>query len=131
MSRTAHSLLLGPAHHALWATGPDRLITGTLQPAGTATADGDGWILTSRWPFVTGDERAHWLLLCASVPCDEGSATDQLPHDAITGTLIAAPLLGCNAGIAAPGDRHRARPATPGQCDFPRGTVRALAMATG
>jgi two-component flavin-dependent monooxygenase len=67
---------------AIWGDGPDVAIAATLQPAGTATPQGDGWSLTGRWPFVSGAEHCRWALLSTTA---EGVPRFMLvPHDAWT-----------------------------------------------
>jgi indole-3-acetate monooxygenase len=47
-------------------SGPDAVIAGSAQPAGTAEAAAGGWRVNGRWPFASGCQHADWQELCAS-----------------------------------------------------------------
>jgi two-component flavin-dependent monooxygenase len=67
----------------LWATGPDTLIVGGLMPLGRIRRDGDAWLLSGAWPYVSLVDHSDWALVCA-VPTDERSGARLLaiPRDA-------------------------------------------------
>ncbi|MFG3106253.1 acyl-CoA dehydrogenase family protein [Streptomyces tendae] len=52
----------------IWGEGPDALVVGSLASFGKAEPTADGWLLTGRWPFISGVDHADWALLCAGLP---------------------------------------------------------------
>ena len=57
----------------VWEDGPDAVVCGTLQSAGTARRVPGGWVLSGSWPFVTGAHFADWALLTCLVPAADRS----------------------------------------------------------
>ena len=58
-------LLPRATYDQLYEHGPDVIIAGTSQPAGTAEADAGGWRVNGRWPFASGCQHADWMFgLC-------------------------------------------------------------------
>jgi alkylation response protein AidB-like acyl-CoA dehydrogenase len=54
----------------VWADGPDAAVVGSVVPFGEATAEGDGWRVSGRWPYMSGIEVADWVVVCAKVMVD-------------------------------------------------------------
>jgi alkylation response protein AidB-like acyl-CoA dehydrogenase len=58
-------LLPRETYEQVYRNGPDVIIVGSAQPAGTAEAVDGGWGVTGRWPFASGCQHADWMLgLC-------------------------------------------------------------------
>lgn len=57
---------------AVWESGPDSLVVGSLVPAGRAVRRGDGWRLSGSWPNVSSVEFSDWALLLALAETDHG-----------------------------------------------------------
>lgn len=58
-------LLPREIYDRLYETGPDTIVAGSSQPAGTAEKEGDQWCVTGRWPFASGCMHAAWIMaLC-------------------------------------------------------------------
>lgn len=55
------ALLPRQTYDQLYADGPDVMIAGVSQPAGTAEVTGDGWRVDGRWPFASGCLHADWM----------------------------------------------------------------------
>src|SRR5258708_3860338 len=55
-------LLPRETYDQVYQTGPDVIIAGSAQPAGTAEAAGGGWRVNGRWPFASGCQHADWIL---------------------------------------------------------------------
>jgi alkylation response protein AidB-like acyl-CoA dehydrogenase len=54
--------MLSPdAYEQIYQSGPDAMIAGSIQPAGTAAAAPGGWRVSGRWPFASGCQHADWL----------------------------------------------------------------------
>lgn len=70
----------------VWEDGPDAVVCGTLQPAGTARAATGGWVLSGSWPFVTGAHFADWAVLICPATAADGSQMRALlvPRSAFT-----------------------------------------------
>jgi alkylation response protein AidB-like acyl-CoA dehydrogenase/mannose-6-phosphate isomerase-like protein (cupin superfamily) len=73
------SLLPRETYEQVYQSGPDVIIAGSAQPAGTAEAAAGGWRVNGRWPFASGCQHADWLFgLCViieggkPVPDEEG-----------------------------------------------------------
>lgn len=45
----------------LYRDSPDVILSGSVQPLGTAAAAGDGWRVSGRWPFASGCQHADWI----------------------------------------------------------------------
>ncbi|WP_329337295.1 acyl-CoA dehydrogenase family protein [Streptomyces sp. NBC_00663] len=56
----------------VWAQGPDALVVGALVPGGAARMASGGWILSGRWPYVSGVHFSDFALLAAQVPLPSG-----------------------------------------------------------
>ena len=46
---------------AVFATGPDRIVAGAFNPAGSITPVADGYRVEGRWGFASGCEHADWI----------------------------------------------------------------------
>lgn len=46
----------------VFASGPIRAASIFAQPQGTATPEGDGWIVSGRWPFASNSAHSEWAL---------------------------------------------------------------------
>jgi 3-hydroxy-9,10-secoandrosta-1,3,5(10)-triene-9,17-dione monooxygenase len=78
----SHNWMLGywppEAQEDVWAREPDALIgSGLVMADGEATRETGGWRLSGRWPFSSGIDPSHWLMLGARVPPEEGAAPTQ------------------------------------------------------
>jgi alkylation response protein AidB-like acyl-CoA dehydrogenase len=52
-------------YERVYQNGPDVIIAGSIQPAGTAEAALGGWRVNGRWPFASGCQHADWVFgLC-------------------------------------------------------------------
>jgi alkylation response protein AidB-like acyl-CoA dehydrogenase len=52
-------------YEQIYAAGPDVILAGAAQPAGTAEAVAGGWRVSGRWPFASGCRHADWMFgLC-------------------------------------------------------------------
>jgi indole-3-acetate monooxygenase len=49
-------------YEQVYRHGPDVIMAGSIQPAGTAEPAEGGWRVSGRWPFVSGCEHAEWML---------------------------------------------------------------------
>ena len=59
------SLLTRETYEQVYQSGPDVIIAGSAQPAGTAEAVAGGWRVNGRWPFASGCQQADWMFgLC-------------------------------------------------------------------
>ncbi|MBC8741624.1 flavin-dependent monooxygenase [Paraburkholderia sp. UCT31] len=56
------SLLRIRTYDQVYATGPDVILAGSSQPAGTAQAVTGGWRVSGRWPFASGCQQAEWMM---------------------------------------------------------------------
>lgn len=56
----------------VWADGPDALVVGALVPGGSAEAAPGGWVLSGRWPYVSGVHASDFALLAVQVPVPGG-----------------------------------------------------------
>ncbi|GAA0707217.1 hydrolase [Dactylosporangium roseum] len=61
-----------PGQRQVWAEGPDTFVVGALVPSGQAVPDGEGWLLSGRWPYVSGVHAADCALLSCIVPLADG-----------------------------------------------------------
>ena len=55
------SLLSPESYEQVYRKGPDVIIAGSAQPAGTADAAAGGWRVNGRWPFASGCQHADWI----------------------------------------------------------------------
>ena len=55
------SLLPPERYEQVYRKGPDVIIAGSAQPAGTAGATAGGWRVNGRWPFASGCQHADWI----------------------------------------------------------------------
>jgi indole-3-acetate monooxygenase len=54
-------LLPRHTYEQVYQNGPDVIIAGSAQPAGTAEAVPGGWRVNGRWPFASGCQHADWI----------------------------------------------------------------------
>jgi indole-3-acetate monooxygenase len=58
-------LLPRETYDRVYEKGPDTILAGSAQPAGTAEKEGDHWRINGRWPFASGCDHAEWMIaLC-------------------------------------------------------------------
>jgi alkylation response protein AidB-like acyl-CoA dehydrogenase len=77
----------------IYRNGPDTILAGSTQPAGTAERTADGWRVNGRWPFASGCPHADWLVgLC--VITEEGKP---IPAPTGDGPVIRAVALPAHA----------------------------------
>jgi alkylation response protein AidB-like acyl-CoA dehydrogenase len=58
-------LLPRETYERVYQHGPDVIIAGSTQPAGTAEEAARGWRVNGRWPFASGCMHADWMIgLC-------------------------------------------------------------------
>lgn len=56
----------------IWSENPDALIASSfIFPAGRAKRQGDGYLVSGRWPFSSGVDNAGWNMLAAMVQGDD------------------------------------------------------------
>jgi indole-3-acetate monooxygenase len=55
------ALLPRHTYDQVYRSGPDVMIAGVSQPAGTAEATEGGWRVDGRWPFASGCLHADWM----------------------------------------------------------------------
>ncbi|GAA2430355.1 acyl-CoA dehydrogenase family protein [Streptomyces macrosporus] len=60
---TAH--LPAAGREEVWQKGADTVVAAGLIPAGTAEPVPGGWRVDGRWPYVSGADFAHWVLVAA------------------------------------------------------------------
>ncbi len=76
------------AQDTVWGDTPDVLVSGILLPGvGAAHKVDGGYVLSGRWPFVSGVNIADWLIVTAVCAEDEGSAGSRhflVPRDHAT-----------------------------------------------
>lgn len=65
MSRMAAAFLPPEGYREIWAEGPDVVIVGSVTPLGHAVRDGDGWLLSGKWQYISAVDYSDWALLCA------------------------------------------------------------------
>ena len=66
------------AQDAIWKPSPDALVSGILVPnVGKAQQVEGGYILSGRWPFVSGVDVADWLMFTAPCGNDQGGIDDR------------------------------------------------------
>jgi alkylation response protein AidB-like acyl-CoA dehydrogenase len=54
-------LLPRDTYEQVYQNGPNVIIAGSAQPAGTAEAMAGGWRVNGRWPFASGCQHADWM----------------------------------------------------------------------
>jgi 3-hydroxy-9,10-secoandrosta-1,3,5(10)-triene-9,17-dione monooxygenase len=77
-----HNMMLAhwpdEAQQDVWGTRPDALLSGILIPGmGRAHRVDGGFILSGRWPFVSGVNCSDWALFTAMVPGSKGEVEDR------------------------------------------------------
>jgi alkylation response protein AidB-like acyl-CoA dehydrogenase len=55
-------LLSRTVYEQIYQSGPDAIMAGSVQPAGTAKCTDGEWRITGRWPFASGCQHADWML---------------------------------------------------------------------
>lgn len=77
----AHSWLMGSfpqaAQEETYGAKPDTLISAVIAPRGKAELAEGGYRLSGFWPFASGCQHAHWLLLGAQVFDRDGAVVDE------------------------------------------------------
>ena len=77
-----HNMMLAhwpdEAQQDVWGTQPDALLSGILIPGmGRAHRVDGGYVLSGRWPFVSGVNCSDWALFTAMVPNSKGEVEDR------------------------------------------------------
>jgi len=77
-----HNLMLAhwpdEAQQEVWGTQPDALLSGILIPGmGRAHRVDGGYVLSGRWPFVSGVNCSDWAFFTALVPNSAGEIEDR------------------------------------------------------
>jgi 3-hydroxy-9,10-secoandrosta-1,3,5(10)-triene-9,17-dione monooxygenase len=77
-----HNLMLAhwpdQAQQEVWGAQPDALLSGILIPGmGRAHRVDGGYVLSGRWPFVSGVNCSDWALFTALVPNEAGVVEDR------------------------------------------------------
>jgi alkylation response protein AidB-like acyl-CoA dehydrogenase len=54
-------LLPRETYEQIYQSGPDVVLAGSAQPAGTADAAAGGWRVNGHWPFASGCQHAGWM----------------------------------------------------------------------
>lgn len=62
------------AQDAVWADGPDTVISASFRSTGTVSASEHGWVLSGEWHFLSGIDFASWVLLCIEPSTDSSTA---------------------------------------------------------
>ncbi len=78
----SHNWLLGywppQAQDEVWGPRPDALIgSGLVMAEGKVVPVEGGWRISGRWPFSSGVDPSHWLMLGGRVPRSEGAEPEQ------------------------------------------------------
>ena len=68
-------------HERIYGNGPDVMIAGVSQPAGTAEAVKGGWRVKGRWPFASGCLHADWIGAVCIVTKDGKPLADPAGND--------------------------------------------------
>ena len=77
-----HNLMLAhwpdQAQQEIWGAEPEVLLSGILIPGmGRAHRVGGGYVLSGRWPFVSGVNCSDWAYFTAMVPGSKGNIEDR------------------------------------------------------
>ena len=77
-----HNMMLAhwpdEAQQEVWGTQPEALLSGILIPGmGRAHRVDGGYLLSGRWPFVSGVNCSDWALFTAMVPNSKGEIEDR------------------------------------------------------
>ena len=72
-------LLPRETYDQAYRNGPDVLVAGVSQPAGTAEKTEGGWRVNGRWPFASGCLHADWM--CGLCVMSEGEAVPGMAGD--------------------------------------------------
>lgn len=77
-----HNMMLAhwpdEAQQEVWSSQPDALLSGILIPGmGRAHRVSGGYVLSGRWPFVSGVNCSDWALFTAMVPNSKGDIEDR------------------------------------------------------
>ena len=80
----SHNWMLGMwperAQDEVWGPNPDaRIGSATVYPPGKAEPVDGGYLLSGRWPFSSGIDVSHWIMLGGMVPPEDGEG-DPKPH---------------------------------------------------
>jgi len=62
VAATFASRLPREIYDRIYDSGPDVIISGSGQPAGTAERATGGWRVNGRWPFASGCQYANWMI---------------------------------------------------------------------
>jgi alkylation response protein AidB-like acyl-CoA dehydrogenase len=74
------SLLPRETYDRVYQNGPDTILAGSSQPAGTAEPVAGGWRVSGRWPFASGCQHADWMLgFCVMTEGGKPVLTDSGP----------------------------------------------------
>lgn len=76
------SVFSDEAQQQVWGADPDALLCNVLFPGGVAVRDGDGYVMSGRFPYASGCDFASWAMLGARI---EG---DDIPAGAISWGML-------------------------------------------
>jgi indole-3-acetate monooxygenase len=65
------TLLQPEVYRQVYGDGPDAITAGSAAPSGTAEETAGGWLVSGRWPFVSGCQHADWIS-CFAVITEAG-----------------------------------------------------------
>lgn len=104
------SLLSPESYEQVYRKGPDVIIAGSAQPAGTADATAGGWRVNGRWPFASGCQHADWIFGFCIMTEDGKPLAGEDGAPLVRGFLLPARRVA--AGLRAARAFHRAQVAS-------------------
>jgi alkylation response protein AidB-like acyl-CoA dehydrogenase len=104
------SLLSPESYEQVYRKGPDVIIAGSAQPAGTADATAGGWRVNGRWPFASSCQHADWIFGFCIMTEDGKPLAGEDGAPLVRGFLLPARRVA--AGLRAARAFHRAQVAS-------------------
>jgi alkylation response protein AidB-like acyl-CoA dehydrogenase len=104
------SLLSPESYEQVYRRGPDVIIAGSAQPAGTADATAGGWRVNGRWPFASSCQHADWIFGFCIMTEDGKPLAGEDGAPLVRGFLLPARRVA--AGLRAARAFHRAQVAS-------------------
>lgn len=83
-------LLPREIYDRVYQNGPDTIIAGSAQPAGTAETEDDHWRVSGRWPFASGCMHAEWMLALCKMAEDGKPLLDDHGASVVRGFILQA-----------------------------------------
>jgi indole-3-acetate monooxygenase len=83
-------LLPREIYDRVYQNGPDTIIAGSTQPAGTAEKEGEHWRVNGRWPFASGCVHAGWMLALCKMADDGKPLLDDRGVSVVRGFILPA-----------------------------------------